>query len=830
MKHNLIPAYLLSFLLLLPFAAASAQPLKTNHAGDLKQALKKLNVLGTALYMAAHPDDENTAMLAYLAKERLVRTAYLSITRGDGGQNLIGPEQAELMGLIRTQELLQARRIDGAEQFFTRANDFGFSKSTEEALELWGHEKILGDAVWVIRNVRPDVIITRFPTTAQAGHGQHSASSVLAEEAFVAAADPKRFPEQLKWVKPWQAKRIVWNSYNPGFTNTPPEGPNFISANIGSFNPLLGKSYTEIAGESRSMHKSQGFGSARSKGSRIDYFKHTAGEPARNDLFDDIDLTWKRVKGGETISALFAEAYQTFNAENPSAILPLLINAYTQLQKFPADDYYVQLKKKEVADLIVACSGLWFEANAHTFAGTQGSTMRVNATVVKRSEAPVRLVNIKVLHTEKDTIINKDLKNNEALNLPVTVSIPAAISITQPYWLVNPWDKGMYVVKDLQLIGKPEKEPELTAEFHFLFNETPFTLTSPIQYRWVDPVEGELYRGYEVRPAVMVNLTERVYMFPDKEAKDVTVWLKAGKANIKGEVTLDLPKGWKVSPASVPFTLLNNEEEQRYTFQVTPPANTSDALLKAIVKTADGQTLTRGIRTIEYKHIPQQTLFPEAQARAVRLDVKTAGKNIAYIMGPGDDVPAALRQIGYSVVMLTESDLQADVATLARYDAIVVGVRAYNTNERLKFYNPKLLQYVENGGTLVVQYTVNQGLVTNQIGPYPFELSRNRVTVEDAPVTFLNPQHLALNAPNKITNADFEGWVQERGLYFAQKWDPKYQTVLATNDPKEEKQEGGLLIATHGKGKFVFTGYAFFRQLPAGVPGAYRLFANLLAK
>ncbi len=807
-----------------------AQPLRTYTAGELKLALKKLTVVGTALYMAAHPDDENTAMLAWLAKERLVRTAYLSVTRGDGGQNLIGAEQADLLGLIRTHELLQARRLDGAEQFFTRANDFGFSKSTEEALKIWEHDKVLGDAVWIIRNLRPDIIITRFPPDSRAGHGHHSASAVLAEEAFAAAADPKKYPGQLKFVQPWRARRVAWNSYTPNFTNNPPEGPNVLPVQIGVYNPLLGQSYTEIAGESRSMHKSQGFGSARARGVRTDYLKHTAGEPARTDPFDDVDLSWNRINGGGTIAITLQEAYAQFNPENPSASLPLLLQAYGQIEKLPDSEHYKHVKKKELTELIIACAGLWFEANAFVYAGTPGSTIKSTASVVKRSDFPVFLEDIKILNTAKDTTIRRQLDNNELLNLPVTFSIPAGADFTQPYWLVNPRSQGMYSVNDLNLIGKPQREPQLTAQFRFRIGDVPFTLPAPVQYKWVDQVAGELYRPFEVRPAVMANVAGKVYMFASGEAKEIPVLLKAGVANAAGEVSLQVPKGWKVEPASIPFDLEKAEQEVLVFFYVTPPANASEAVLKAVIRTPEGKTSSRGILTLDYPHIPRQTVFPPAEVKAVRLDVNTGGRNIGYLMGAGDEVPASLRQIGYKVTMLEEEDLKGDPAQLARFDAIVLGVRAFNTREFLRFYNRSLFRYAENGGVVVVQYTVSRPLVTEQIGPYPFELSRDRVTVEGAPVTFLQPGHPVLNSPNKITQKDFEGWVQERGLYFAQKWDPRYQAVLSSTDPGEKPQEGGLLVASHGKGKFIYTGYAFFRQLPAGVPGAYRLFANLLAK
>lgn len=813
---------------LLAAGCAFAQPPKTYPAGELRLALKKLNVLGAALYVAAHPDDENTAMLSYLASERLVRTAYLSLTRGDGGQNLIGPEQGALIGVIRTQELLQARRIDGAEQYFTRANDFGFSKSTEEALKIWNRDAVLSDVVWIIRSLRPDVVITRFPPTTQAGHGHHSASAVLAEEAFAAAADPTRYPEQLAYVQPWQAKRLVWNSFTPNFTNEKPPGNDIISVPLGTYNPLLGKSYTEIAGESRSMHKSQGFGAARNRGQRTDYLQHKAGTKAVADAFDGIDLTWNRVKGGKTVSQKIAKAGHDFNAENPSATVPALLEIYREMDKLP-EDHHVRQKQKELAEIIAACAGLWFEANAITYAATPGGTIRTFANVVKRSDFPVRWQSVRMLGTPKDSVINKELKNNEALNFPSTFQIPKETGVTQPYWLVNPPTKGMVTVADRQLIGKPENAPRLTAAFRFSIGGTELELSAPLTYKWTDPVAGELYRPFEVRPAVMVNLDEKTLMFATPEPKTVDVLLKAGAAGVKGGVRLDVPPGWKANPETVSFEMAKPEAEQSVSFRLTPPAGVSEGMVRVVAKTPDGQEFSRGLLTISHAHIPKQTLFPEAQLRVVRLEVKTAGKNIAYLNGPGDDVAAALRQIGYQVTVLSGGDLRRDAAYLQRFDAVVLGVRAFNTEERLKFFQPVLMQYVAQGGVVVAQYAVNRGLATDQIGPYPFEISRDRVTVEETPVTFLKPQHPLLNTPNKITPQDFDGWVQERGLYFAQKWDSRYESLLSCADPGEKPQDGGLLVADYGKGRFVYTGYAFFRQLPAGVPGAYRLFANLIA-
>ncbi|MCY7349708.1 MAG: PIG-L family deacetylase [Cytophagaceae bacterium] len=812
-----------TLLLFFCLTAGFAQP-RPLPPGEILLNLKKLNVVGSVLYVAAHPDDENTAMLAWLAKDRLVRTGYLSITRGDGGQNLIGPEQADLMGLIRTHELIEARKIDGPEQFFTRANDFGFSKSTEEALRLWDHEKVLGDVVWVVRKFRPDVIITRFPPDARAGHGQHSGSAVLAEEAFTAAADPKRFPEQLQYVQPWQAKRVVWNSYSPNFQSTKPSEGGFVSASIGDYNSLLAKTYLEIAAESRSMHKSQGMGSTKQRGQRVDYLLHKAGDPAQNELFDGIDLSWKRIKGGEIVQTTLQEAIASFRPENPAAVVPLLVQAWNQLGNLPDANWKAQ-KRTEIENLIIACAGLWFEANATDYATSGGDEVKISVSVVKRSEALVTLETLDFSGLANTESLKAELKNNELVTKNFTLKLPANQPLTQPYWLAEKHEQGRFNVSDITLVGYPQKPADLQVAFTFNVAGTPLTLRQPISYKFTDPVKGELYRPLEVRPAVTVDLAEKVYVFADAQPKTVELLVKSARANQSGQVSLDVPTGWRVEPASQPFSLKDKYQETKMSFRVFPSAATSEVLLKAIAKTADG-LFSRGLLTIAYDHIPTLTLFPPSEAKMVKLDLKTRGRRIGYIAGAGDDVPAALRQIGYDVTLLNEPEMNGD---LARFDAIVVGVRAYNTEERLRFSQPRLLKYVENGGNLVVQYQTNIRLVTKEIGPYPLTISRDRVTAEEAPITFLNPTHPVLNSPNKITQSDFAGWVQERGTYFGGTWDSHYEPILASQDPGEKAMEGGLLVASYGKGYFVYTGYGFFRQLPAGVPGAYRLFANLLS-
>lgn len=820
--------FLLFALFYLSYTFGFTQVPKPLPPGEILLNLKRLNVLGSAMYIAAHPDDENTVMLAWLAKERLVRTGYLSLTRGDGGQNLIGAEQSELMGLIRTYELLAARSIDGPEQYFTRANDFGFSKNTEETLEVWGKDAVLADIVWRIRNFRPDVLICRFPPDSRAGHGNHSASAALAEEAFQLAGDASKFPEQLKYVKPWQPKRIVWNTFAFGVNpaQRPAEG-SWISVEIGGYNPLLATSYSELAAESRSQHKSQGFGVPRTRGVKIEYLVHKAGDKATKDVFDGVETSWNRVKGGAAVQAVVNKAIEQFRPDQPAASIPLLAQAYHLVDKLD-DVYWKEQKKKELTQLLVACAGLWYESNPSEYAVAGGEPVQLTTTFIKRSEAPVTLQSIRWTSFNKDTTLNMSIPNNELQRLVFQTTIPQNQTITQPYWLMQPkMGKGMYRVDDQALNGLPEKPSDFQALFSVTIGGLPLTLTTPVRYKYTDAVRGELYRPFEVRPSVTATPAEKVLVFANGQPKQYTLMLKASQAGASGDVSLELPAGWKSEPARIPFQFTSKFQEQTVSFQLIPPAQASEASVQVKVQTAN-QTSNRGLYEIGYEHIPALTVFPVAESKLVRLEIKNKAKLIGYIPGAGDEIPAALRQMGCTVVNLGEKEL---TGSLAAYDAIVLGVRAYNVNDRMSYYQPLLMDYVKNGGTMVVQYQVNSGIqpLSKGMGPYPFHLSRDRVTVEEAAMRFLKPEHPILNTPNKITNQDFNGWIQERGLYFADEWDPQYQTIFSSNDPNEKPLDGGMLATHYGKGWYVFTGYAFFRQLPAGVPGAYRLFANLIS-
>lgn len=800
-----IKTFFLAALLLPCFVKAQRQQL---NSAEIAQGIASLSVKGSVLYMAAHPDDENTRLLAYLAKEAKVRTAYLSLTRGDGGQNLIGNEQAELLGQIRTQELLAARKVDGAEQFFSRANDFGFSKTSAETFKIWDKQQILADAVWVIRKFKPDVIITRFPEDTRAGHGHHAASAIIAREAFVAAADPKQFPEQLKnGVTVWKAKRILWNTYNFGGNNT--TAPDQLKMDVGTYNPLLGKNYGEIAAISRTNHKSQGFGSALQRGEAFEYFSHTAGEPAKVSLFDGINISVEN----KQILALLKQIQEQYKINQPSASLPNLL----KLKKLAASEQ--AFNHQLLDDMIIACAGLWAEAIVPEANYAVGDSVPVTVNAIYRTSAPIRI-------SGQLNGRNIDLQNNQLASIKYNVKAEKS-DITQPYYLKKEHPIGYYMIDSQEEIGYPENPNGLMAKVQFTIDGEKIEVSLPIFFKSTDPIKGELYQPLVIAPKVTATLSDQAYLFVNHQPKAIEVSLKSFTKNVIGDVIPVLPDGWKSSPERISFSLLQKGDAQLAVFNITPAANSTSAVLNLQVKIA-GETESKGFKTIRYDHIPNINLFPNATAKLEVADLKISGKRIAYIDGAGDLVGNALQQVGYEVVRLNVS--QVLLNDLSSFDAIVTGIRFFNINENARNVAAKLMDYVKNGGVVLEQYNVNNGLKATNFGPYPFRLVNKRVTEEDAKVTFTKLNHAALNHPNKITTKDFDGWVQERGLYFAEDIDPKYETVLRMNDTGEMASDGSLLIANYGKGKFVYTSLSFFRQLPAGVPGAYRLFANLLSK
>lgn len=803
-----------------------AQSQKTYTSSEILLQLKRLNVLGSVLYVGAHPDDENNPLLPYLANEKLYRTAYLSLTRGDGGQNLIGDEQGIELGLIRTQELLAARKLDGAEQYFTRAYEFGFSKSSEEALRIWGREKILSDVVWVIRQYQPDVIIKRFPPDKRAGHGHHAASSILADEAFIAAADPKRFPEQFKYgVKPWQAKRIMWNTFNFGTTNTTSEDQ--LKIDIGGYNSLLGKSYGEMGGDARTMHKSQGEGRPRNRGQSIQYFVTTAGDGAKDDLMDGVVTDWKRINGGDAIQSMINNIIGNYKADQPELSVPALVRLYQSIQTLPGSNW-TNKKLSEVQQLIEECSALYVEATSSQQRVLQGDSLKINLAVIERKNIPVSLKKIKVENF--DSSFSFTLLPNQNLSIAKTIPVADNKKISQPYWLEYPLVGGTFDVRDQMQIGKAENDPSFEATFIVNISGADFTIKRPVQYRVIDPVKGDTYQPIAVLPKVELSFTKENFISLNNLPVKVEAKIISNGINNAMPIQpfVQYSKNWKVkSNYSSLNSMLNKETNWSENFtSVSNETNTTEEILfKTLDNKYDSYT-----KIISYDHIPTITYFPKAKANLVKLDIKIVGKKIGYIFGAGDKVPQALQDMGYDVKTLSEGDLTDN--NLKQFDAIISGIRAYNIYEFLSNKNDVLMRYVENGGNLIVQYLKSNqvGNKKVKVGPYPFMIDGGtRVTEEDAKINFLLPNHPSLNYPNKITEKDFDSWVQERSTYQALQLDSHYETPLGMNDKDEKQSNGSLAIAKYGKGNFVYASLVFFRQLPAGIPGAYRLLANLIA-
>jgi LmbE family N-acetylglucosaminyl deacetylase len=815
---------------------ATAQAPAANSSSDIYLKLKKLNVLGTVLYIAAHPDDENTRLLAYLAREKQYKTGYMSLTRGDGGQNLIGNEQGIELGLIRTQELLAARRIDGAEQFFSRAYDFGFSKNADEALKIWGHDKILSDVVWMIRYYQPDVIITRFPGDARAGHGHHWASALLANEAFKAAADSTRFPEQLRSLKPWQARRILWNTFNFGGLNTTTNDQ--LKVDVGVYNSVLGKGYGEIASESRSQHKSQGFGVARQRGQAFEYFATTGGEAPANDLMDGVNTGWSRVKGSEQIQPLVDHIIAGYNFAHPEYSLDSLVELYKRINRLPSNERWKWEKLQEVQDLIVQCSGIFAEATTDAAYVVQGQNMRVNFFINKRNDVPVTLKSIR-MNDDLDTLVNENLPQNRNYTVSRVFPIAYTRQATQPYWLRKPMEQGSFNLQSQSEIASPENQPDFGATFILDIKDIELFIKRPVQCKYTDPVKGEVYQPVAVITPLVVSLTPSVALInvkPGNEHTSYPVVQLQYKSNFTASrVPVNITLRQDNSVIYAKDTLVNFETGQVYN-EIIPLKKVFqqhiDPHISAVVQVkldTANYKYAYYLRHIEYDHIPAINYFYKDNVKVVPDEIKTAGKKIGYITGAGDKVPQALEQMGYDVTLLQENDLTPD--RLKQFDAVVVGVRAYNVHSFLENRYPVLMAFVQQGGNLIAQYNTNTqlGPLKSRMGPYPFALTARRVTNEKAAVKFLLPQHPVLNYPNKITQADFEGWIQERSIYQAEQLDAHYEAPLAMADDGEPESNGSLIIAPYGKGNFVYTGLVFFRELPAGVPGAYRLMANLIA-
>ncbi len=805
----------------------SSQTPKQYNATDILQRLDKLSVLGSVLYVAAHPDDENTSVISYFANGKLTRTAYLSATRGDGGQNLIGPEIRESLGMIRTQELLAARRIDQGEQFFSRAVDFGYSKHPDETFDKWDREQVLSDFVRVYRKFRPDIVITRFNTQPGVTHGHHTASAILAGEAFKLSGDPVVFPEQLRELSPWQPSKIFWNTSWWFYRRTGQEfdTTGLKSVNVGAYSPVLGRSFTEISARSRSMHKSQGFGVSASRGNEYEYFVNVGDNPPGDEIFDGIDITWGRVEGSEKVAYFIQEARANFDPANPHMILEDLLSARKELIALK-DQHWKKIKIQEIDELIRAVTGTFIELVTNQESFAVGDSINIRGEVINRSPAAISLSSMDFNISDETILFNLKLTENQASEMEFDLKIPNDFSISQPYWLTEEGTDGLFKVNDLSMIGKPENDPAISARVTLKVGEQFIDYQVPVLFNATDPVEGEQYRPVHITPPVLVSTGQEVMIFGDNNQKVVNVQVTAGKKDVNGNLKLDLPPGWTSSPTAYDFSLKGKNDQASFDFWVKPSKKQGQYTI-GVIATVNQEEYQRGIKRIEYDHIPQQVLFPRTEIKASKIDLEIENQKIGYIMGAGDLIPQALEQIGYEVELIGEESVH--LSSLSQYSAIILGVRAFNTLDWLAYKNQELFEYVKTGGNLIVQYNTTGQLITEDVSPFIIEISRDRVTVEESEVRLLDPSDPVLNHPNKITTEDFEGWVQERGLYFPDSWSGELRPVLSMNDPGEPPLDGSLLVGKYGSGNYVYTSLSFFRELPAGVPGAYRLLVNLIS-
>ena len=819
--------FIIGFLLISTTILAQKPP-KLN-SNQIYEKIQKLNFLGTALYIAAHPDDENTRLISYLANNVKARTGYLSLTRGDGGQNLIGSEIRELLGVIRTQELLAARNIDGGEQFFTRANDFGYSKHPDETLKIWNKEEVLSDMIWVIRNFKPDVIINRFDhRTPGTTHGHHTSSAILSVEAFDKVGDKNQYSAQLKYIDTWQPKRLFFNTSSWFYRNQEDfekaTKGKLTSFDVGVYYPLKGLSNNELASLASSQHLCQGFGRLTTRGSQKEYVEFLKGDKPKhkNDIFSGINTTWNRLEKGGEIGDILYEVENNFDFVNPSKHLPALLMAYSMIQKL-TDNHWRKIKENQIKEIIEACAGLYLEASAETSSATPNDTVQLRFEALNRSNTNIELTSITSTIDKRTIVKELNLEQNKKVNFTENITLKTSF-YSDPYWLRKEATLGMYAVENQKLIGKPETARPSKIHFNLIVDETSFSLTKNVVRRYAERNKGEIYEPFEILPKITTKLKDKVLIFSDDQPKKIAVEVRSGANNVSGKVSLKAPTSWDVSPNEINFKIQQKNDKQTVSFLVTPPKNQSEGKLE-VVAISDKKIYKKELVEINYNHIPKQSVLLASKAKIVRLNIKTVGNKIGYIKGAGDAIPENLRQIGYSVSEIKPSTITPN--NLQDFDAIVLGIRAYNVIKELKFKQKYLLKYVKNGGNMIVQYNTNRGV--NIEPPFPLELSRDRVTDEFAEVKVLDKSNSLLNFPNKITEADFKGWVQERGLYFPSSWDANYTPILSMHDKGETAKNGSLLIAKYGKGNYIYTGLSFFRELPAGVSGAYKLFANMLS-
>lgn len=803
---------------------------QSTSSGQIYHKIKKLGVLANVMYFAAHPDDENTRMISYLSNDIKADTRYVSLTRGDGGQNLIGSELKELLGVIRTQELLEARKIDGGSQRFSRAYDFGYSKNAEETIEIWDKDKVLSDAVWAFREFRPDIIINRFDhRTSGKSHGHHTASAIIALEAFTLASDPKAYSEQLKHAQIWNPRRIFFNTswwfYGGRDKFAKADKSNLVAMDVGSFYPLLGMSNNEMAAYSRSMHKCQGMGSTPRRGTHMEYLELLGGDMPKDksSIFDGMDISWTRLDAGSKILPLYNDLVKDYDFIHPEKSVPILLRLRRLIADIE-DPFWKKKKLAEIDDILKDCLGLFMESKIDRYVLTPGEKVEVETEVVSLLSDEVKLTGLSILPMRKDTSMDIKLDKNVNLFLSHDVVLPDDIAKTTPYYLRKKETKGMFTVDDQRLRGVPTSPSEFKVVYTIEIGGQNISYTRDVINKYTHQEHGEVYRPVTIVEPLYLDVDSKVMVFPDDKKQEVVVTLTAYD-DISGKLTLGTKDNWSTTAGQ--NLSLKKGEKKTVRFELSPPKGEDQTTLFPIFIDTEGNSYDKSLTKIEYPHIPTQFVALPLEIQAAKFNLKKGNERILYIEGAGDEIASNLRQIGYDLKSIPAQNIATE--TLSDYDVVILGIRAYNKWESLIKDQEHLHAYVKEGGTLIVQYNRNRGVKVDNIGPYPIKLSRDRVSVEEAEIRILDPSHPLVTYPNPIKNSDFDGWVQERGLNFANEWDSAYSTLFSSNDPGESPKEGGLLIADYGKGKFIYTGYSWFRQLPAGVPGAFKLFVNMIS-
>ena len=844
-------------------ARAQVRPVYDMGAIGLGQMLKRLQTTASALHTGAHPDDEDSGLIAYLARRENARTAYLSLNRGDGGQNVIGQELFEGLGVIRTEELLQARRLDGGSQFFTRTMDYGFSKKREEAARIWGEQEVLGDMVRAIRLFRPLVVISRFTGTPADGHGQHQLAGYLTPIAFKAAADPKQFPEHMReGLEPWQAKKLY---VSQSFQNNPQNQPT-LTLNTGEYSPLVGRSYFEIAMEGRSQHKSQEMGVLELRGRQQSGLRRL--EPAaagtESGVFEGLDtsITGIAVLAGDSytpfteklkvLQATAAEAARSYDPYAPEKLIPILARGHKEARdaewstRNPRSKAFMREKQREFAAALQAAAGVVVDALSNTETIVAGDSADVAVRVFAPENAAVKVTDASlVLPAGWTSAKTEEPPQPQANNFRprredafaasfFKVTSPANAKPSQPYWLESPRQNFNF---DWTNAGANKNMPFAPSLMRALVKMNiggeEITAERDVQFRYADDIRGEIRRDVAVVPALTVGLESDLLIAPvanepRKYRLVMTVENNSGQA-AKGTARFNVPAGWTLSPASAGFDLPQKGSSTAAAFDLTIPANQKpDRYTLTAVAEMNGNSYSSRVQEIAYPHIQTHRIYTKADVAAKVLDLKVAPVKVGYIMGSGDRVPDAIRRMGLDVTMLDEKMLST--GDLSQFDTIVVGIRASQVRPDYVANNGRLIEYMKNGGTMIVQYQ-QQEYVRQNLPPYPAKMEGNqRVTDENAPVKILQPQHPIFNTPNKIGDADWLNWVQERNLYGLTDFDKtKYTPLLESHDEGEPERIGGMVYAEVGQGKYLYTSYSWFRQLPVGNVGAYRIFANMLS-